>query len=525
MKENPFRYGRPVRNPKDFFGREEEIKGIYNHILALNSVSLFGERKIGKTSLLLHISHPQTLIKFRIPENILMFYIDVSSCFFLKSSEVFRKFLECISSRITGEVKEKADYLLKEEYIYFQKFADIVKEINENNQKIVFLLDEFEKLSKIKKDDVFQGMRYLAQMQDIAFVVSTLHDLKSLFGKKRFSTSPFFNIFTNYQLHGLDESASRELITETFERGCQKINSSDVDSIIRFSGTNPFFLKLTCFFYFDECTRGHIAFGETLKSLVQTKLEPHHMYNLEHLPRNEQAALLEIVKTGKASDSLARRSLEGKGYIIEEKGNLIITSESFHNYLELVLDSHLLSLNLFRTRIAEIDAQHYITEDDRNALREAIHRIEDQETDVENLNAPIFDLIGYFETEMRDYIMKALKTAFGAVWFEHALDDSSREEIEKRISKEMKRRMDFQNPQNPLNYSLLENLRDIIARRENWDICFSEYFEEKKPYEVKMQEIIDVRNNIAHFHKINFNEAVIVIQNIVWMLTHMRKVR
>ena len=45
MKKNPFQFGKPVRDPDDFFGREEEIRNMYHQIMALNSISLIGERK------------------------------------------------------------------------------------------------------------------------------------------------------------------------------------------------------------------------------------------------------------------------------------------------------------------------------------------------------------------------------------------------------------------------------------------------------------------------------------------------
>lgn len=521
-KKNPFQYGKPVRDPKNFFGREEEIKSMYDQILSLNSISLIGERKIGKTSLLLHLVHPQTLTKYGITEDILMFYIDISTYSLSKPSDVFRKFLECISEKITGKIKEEANTLLKREYIPFQQFAEIIAKINNNSQKIAFFLDEFENISMVKQGDVFSRLRYLAQMYDVVFVISTLRDLRSLFREARFSTSPFFNIFTTYQLRGLEESASRELIIETFKHGGQKVERSEIDSLVRFSGTNPFFLKLSSFFYFEAQKKGKTEFDENLKTVIQQKLEPHHQYNWEHLPKDERIALLDIVKNGNSENSFAERSLERKGYIKKEGDILCITSGSFQRYIEAILASRPPSLDVFKNQIAEIDAQ-YLTESDKIALEESLSRIEEHQLYLDELGTPVFKMIRYFELEMRDYIKKTLEIVLSTDWFKRALDDTSRKEIEKRISKEAKRRMHFRYSDNPLNYALLDNLRDIIIKRENWDLCFSRYFEDKKAFEVKMQEIIDTRNRTAHFHSINYNEAVIVIQNILWMLTRMRK--
>jgi len=524
VKENPFQYLKPVQDPKNFFGREEETESMYRQILSSHSVSLIGERKIGKTSLFLHLTHPQTLANYKIPsEDILMFYIDISSCSFHKPSDVFYKFLNCISEKTTGEIKNRVELLLKKENIHFQEFEEITAKINNNNQKIVFFLDEFERISMVKHGDIFSKLRYLAQMYDVTFVVSTLRDMMSLFKEERFSTSPFFNIFTKYQLRGLDENASRELIISTFQSEEFEIDSSTIDSIIRFSGTSPFSLKLACYYYFERLVNGSLDFDDTLKNLIQEELEPHHRYNWDHLPRNEKTALLDIVKNGNTNDLFAERSLERKGYIVKGETGLYVTSESFQRFLKEIIHSHSHALITFETQIIEIDAQGNLTESDRNALREAASKIMRQQLYPEDLSISVFEVIGYLEREMRRYNKNVLEMGLGKNWFKGTLDRKSKEEIEKRISKASKKIRDFQYPENPFDYAILENLRDVIARRDNWNYFFSKYFKDKKVFEVKMQEIIDIRNRIAHYHSIHFNEAVTVIQNILWMLTHMRE--
>ncbi|KYK37050.1 MAG: hypothetical protein AYK19_07570 [Theionarchaea archaeon DG-70-1] len=524
MKQDSFQNRRPVHDPKDFFGREEEIVDIYNQILTLNSISLVGERKIGKTSFLLHLVHPQTIAKYKIlPESILMFYIDISSCSFSKPSDLFRRFLECISEKITGEIKEKTDLLLKKEYIHSQQFEEIIKMINNNTQEIVFFLDEFEKISMIKQGDIFSNLRYLTQMYDVVFVVSTSRDLRSIFKEKRFSTSPLFNIFTRYQLHGLDENASHKLITAALEREDLNADPSVLDSIIRFSGTNPFFLKLTLFECFKMAMDDFLSFDSDLRDLIQQELEPYHRHNWESLPRNEQDTLLDIIEEGNAYDSFAEHALERKGYIAKEKTEVYITSESFQVFLKNILDSHSNILANLEIRIVEIDTQDNLTEGDRNAIRDAASNIENQKSRSNNLQAPVFEIIGYLELEMREYNRNILEAALGADWFKNALNSKPKEEIEKRIFKTRKRIKDFQYPENPFDYSVLENLTDIILQSNNWDHYFSKYFEDKKAFEVKMKEIIDIRNRIAHFHSISFNEAVAVIHNILWILARMRK--
>ncbi|MGD2249441.1 MAG: Swt1 family HEPN domain-containing protein [Candidatus Methanofastidiosia archaeon] len=520
---NPFQYGRPIRDPKDFFGREDEVRLIYHQIQSLNSTSIIGERKVGKTCLLLLLSHPNTLKKYKISDDFLMFYIDVSSCSFFKSSDVFRRFLECISEKVTGKVREEINILLEKKYIHFREFEKIIAKISNNNKKIVFLLDEFESISMVKQGDIFSRLRYLAQQYNLVYVISTLRDLMSLFQEERFSTSPFFNIFTNHQLRGLDKDACRELIEVSFERGGLEIDSSVIDSIIKFSGTNPYFLKLACFFYFEKGINGSTDFDDNLKDLIQQKLKPSHKYNWDHLSRSEQAALQDIIKSGNTMDTPGKISLESKGYIVEVDNTLAITSESFQDYLRTIFDSHQYSSDGFRTQIAQIDTLHNLTEGDKNALRDAISRIYERGSYIEGLRNPTFDLIRYFEVEMRKFIQKILKDILGKGWFNRAFDDTSKKEIEKRIEKEEKRSVNFRYPESLLDFAILENLRDVILRQDNWNLCFSKYFEDKKAFEVKITEIIDARNRIAHFRQIHFNEVVVIIQNILWTLDYMRR--
>jgi hypothetical protein len=521
MDEIPFQYEDLAYAPGNFFGREEDIRWLYEHILTMHSISVFGERKIGKTFLFLHLIHSETLAKYRIPGNFLLVYLDISACAFSNPSDLFYKILERLSEKVTGKIKDDISSLLEED-AHFQKFEEIIEKIDNNDQKIVFFLDNLEHISQAERDYVFNNIRYLAQKYDVAFVISTLNDLKSSFKKKGFADSPFFNIFITYRLLGLDECTSRELIISYLEHKGQQIDSEDIENIIRFSGNSPFFLKLSCFFY-SEWLNDHINPKEDLKTLLQKKLEPYHKQNWEDLSKNEQSALLEIMENGATFDPKAKSKLIKKGYIKEEKDELCITSESFYNYIKDIFYFQVSVLENFKEQIAEINAQYNLTKSDRNALKEALSSIGKQKLHSQGLNHYIFCLIYYLEHEMRNFIKKTLEGALGEGWLSQALDSISREEIEKRISEEKERHINFQYPRNPLSYALLETLRNIILDNKNWNLCFSKYFEDKKAFNIKMQEVINIRNMIAHFHPIHSNEAVTDAHDIFWLLSCMRK--
>ncbi|MFQ5616984.1 MAG: ATP-binding protein, partial [Anaerolineales bacterium] len=55
---NPFYYGGELKESRLFIGRKREVAEIYEAIAASASVSVVGERRIGKSSLLRYLTDP-----------------------------------------------------------------------------------------------------------------------------------------------------------------------------------------------------------------------------------------------------------------------------------------------------------------------------------------------------------------------------------------------------------------------------------------------------------------------------------
>ncbi len=54
-KDNPFTERNIIKNPDEFFGRKDELRTIFTRLKKLQSTSIYGERKIGKSSLLYYV--------------------------------------------------------------------------------------------------------------------------------------------------------------------------------------------------------------------------------------------------------------------------------------------------------------------------------------------------------------------------------------------------------------------------------------------------------------------------------------
>src|SRR5438045_3779233 len=77
---NPFTYGNPISDPSRFFGRDREIDQVFSRLrnIEFESTSLVGERRIGKTSLLTYLAHPDIRSSYGLTDDRYAFvYVDL----------------------------------------------------------------------------------------------------------------------------------------------------------------------------------------------------------------------------------------------------------------------------------------------------------------------------------------------------------------------------------------------------------------------------------------------------------------
>ena len=61
---NPFYYGGPIRETRYFVNRKQEVVEIYEAIMTAASVSIVGERKVGKSSLLRYLADSEVMEEY-----------------------------------------------------------------------------------------------------------------------------------------------------------------------------------------------------------------------------------------------------------------------------------------------------------------------------------------------------------------------------------------------------------------------------------------------------------------------------
>ena len=108
QQENPFFNRSAVHNPALFIGREELIRKIFSRIFSAKpqSISLFGERRIGKSSILSQINSPLIQGKYiSNPEKYIFVYIDFQQFVLANPINFFKKGSSLLSNSTVSECR------------------------------------------------------------------------------------------------------------------------------------------------------------------------------------------------------------------------------------------------------------------------------------------------------------------------------------------------------------------------------------------------------------------------------------
>jgi len=263
MSINPFSYGKPIDDPERFIGRRREIEQVFSRLLsAFESSSIVGERRMGKTSLLKVLGHPDLLAQYGLdPTGYTFIYQDFQ---FLETSTVPTRFwqrvLRSIRRAVTDhdDVVEEIEFALKAETIDNYTLDDIFTLIDEEKVYIVLLLDEFENVTRNENfdNDFFAGLRALAIHHNLALVTSSRDELVDLTHSEKVRSSPFFNIFASINLRPYSESDATELI-DTYLAGSEvRFLLSELSLLFGIAGYHPYFLQMACHHLFAVHQQG-----------------------------------------------------------------------------------------------------------------------------------------------------------------------------------------------------------------------------------------------------------------------------
>lgn len=338
MVENPYFHRSPVKDSKFFFGRAAETQQVLSCVSRKQSVSVVGPRRIGKTSLLFHLSDPEVKAAHGLGDNSIFVYVDCQGLSGdLSESDVYWRLLAEIVEVTQGSHSAEHNSRGPVTYLDFEKSLD---EIIARGLRIVFLFDEFEAIAGNRQigKGFFNRLRGLGQADEVVYVTAsgeTLYDLS--FDDENVLSSPFFNIFYPVWLGFMKSQEAGALVDNlAVMADFEGFDESDHAFLQGIAGPHPFYLQVACYHLFEEKVNGADSTApdyDRVKHQFAKEMRGHFQYAWRRLSRDEHKAL-KLVGKGHL-DKVAAEDLER----LEQKC-LVYQGEIFSSvFADFVIDA------------------------------------------------------------------------------------------------------------------------------------------------------------------------------------------
>ncbi|MEW6756119.1 MAG: ATP-binding protein [Candidatus Latescibacterota bacterium] len=231
------RLTQPLAGTAGFFNRTSEIMRICSRIGAdrPQSVSVVGEPKVGKTSLLNWLYDREARGRYlEEPERYVFLSLDLATAPPRDPTAFFQRLTEAWQAQGGSAAEPTYDGL-----------SAMVKGLMEERRRLVVLLDDFGRVTANSSFPVgfFSFMRSLANGSDVGYVTTSSTDLQKLCSTQDLEESPFFNIFTTVHLEPFKQDEARQLVEHICsEAGCRP--GPEVEWTLALAGGSPYLLRL-----------------------------------------------------------------------------------------------------------------------------------------------------------------------------------------------------------------------------------------------------------------------------------------
>lgn len=330
--DNPFYHRGAIRRQQDFYNREAEISQILGLLRNGQSVSLIGPRRIGKSSLLIHLTRPEVRAQLQLdPPHALFVLIDCQEFGGSPPEEIYEALLDgLLDAAEDAGVSIEAD----QSPGTYRALDRALHQIHKNDTAVVVLLDEFELLAA--NDQLtpyfFARLRGLTTKYGLAYLTASQRPLFDITAEEEILSSPFFNIFVTLPLGLFSLEASQQMIRDRLQNGACTFSDALIDYLIHLVGPHPFFLHVAAYHAFHALTQGSsLAKKEEFAQLddpIEVEADSHLGYLWQNLSPDEQYAL--AIADGPI-DSL--RLLEQQCLLAAENEGYRYTSKILRRYV------------------------------------------------------------------------------------------------------------------------------------------------------------------------------------------------
>lgn len=329
---NPFFHRGAIRRPEDFYNRDNEIAQILGLLRNGQSVSLIGPRRIGKSSLLIHLTRPEVREQMRLaPPRALFVLVDCQELGGAPPEEVYEALLTSLLDAAADAQIEVGDVNQPGTYRALDR---LLNQITRAGTAVVVLLDEFELLAANEHltPYFFARLRGLTTKYGLAYLTASQRPLFAITAEEEILSSPFFNIFVTLPLGMFTPEEGHKLLASRLTNSSITFSQALIDHLLHFVGPHPFFLHIAGYHTYQAITQDNpLSSKEEMERLddpIEVEASSHLGYLWQNLTAEEQYAL--AIADGPI-DSL--RQLEQQCLLVQTEGKYQYTSEILRRFV------------------------------------------------------------------------------------------------------------------------------------------------------------------------------------------------
>ncbi|MCA9949019.1 MAG: protein kinase [Anaerolineales bacterium] len=309
--DNPFFNRQRITDPAFFRGRERAVEALYSAIATRQCRSVVGERKLGKSSLLTHLSCLDSLRQHGFdPQNYAFIYVDLEGMANISYAEFWPELLDQLEVALPASQSQLltlTQNLALESDVRFMQIRRLFRRIERAGVTLVLMLDEFESLaSNAAFDPSFYGeLRSLAGEMGVVYITASRRSLYDLtYQHADTLSSPFFNIFSEEGLELMPLPEAAVLLRDLSGMAGQRpFTPEQIECLIDLAGPHPFFLQVVGAYLYMARQENDIqnSVPEQVIARFNAEAEDHFRYLWRQLSVHEKSALLHLEMANSAA--------------------------------------------------------------------------------------------------------------------------------------------------------------------------------------------------------------------------------
>ena len=240
---NPYIAGKALKDARGFWGRDDVFRVVQAELeqTERNAIVLFGQRRIGKTSILLNLQSRLPSPPFK------AVYFDLMDRARKPLAEVLFELASTIASDLGLQLPNHADFLENATHYFRKQFLPEVYQKLGPNQRLVLLFDEFDVLDvrqegQLSNQSATQAFfPYLRELMvnesqlGFVFVVGRKAGELSIEAKAAFKAARY------YRISVLDADAAQALVLSAELDGALQFEAAAVQRILSLTSNHPYF--------------------------------------------------------------------------------------------------------------------------------------------------------------------------------------------------------------------------------------------------------------------------------------------